>query len=112
MQIKDGDWILYEADAASGRSVWYLPDGDGKGNTIWRTSYPPESIVAENEKVRNEASRAWAGDYHRVASIPLNLVYDKDIGLNDAFCQGDWKHVSRFLNDGDNRALRTKEGRV
>lgn len=112
MKIKDGDWILWEADPVTGRSVWYLTDGDGKGNTIWRTSYNVESLTTENARVRNLAEKAWAGDYHRVASIPLNVLYDRKMGLNEAFAARDDKYTSRWLNDSDNRAFRTKEGTV
>lgn len=110
--IKDGDWILMSADPVSGKSTWMLPDGDGRGNPVIRTSYPVDALLAENTAVRNEARKAWTGDYHRIASIPLNKVFDQNLGLNEAFMQGDDKYTSRWLNDPDNRAWRTKEGRV
>ena len=110
MKIKDGDWTLYEADPTTGRSVWYLYDE--RGRQIFRTSYNVDSLVTENTRVRNLAQQAWSGDYHRVASIPLNVLYDKQTGLHDAFMARDDKFTSRWLNDSDNRAWRTKEGTV
>ena len=109
MVIRDGDWRLFDYDFQSGRAVWMLEDGN---KTIFRTDYPMQATLAENEAVRNAADRAWRGDWHRVASIPLNIFFDQDLGLAEAQRQGDDKYLSRWLNDGDNRAFRTKEGNV
>ena len=106
-KIKDGEWTLFDWDALTGRSVWYLEDGN---KTHWRTDYPVESTLSENTAVRNIAQKAWTGDYHRVASIPLNVAYDS--GMVDASSQNDTKYMSKWLNDPDNRGWRTKEGKV
>lgn len=98
---------LVEFDPVSGRSIWSYFDGE---KTVYRTDYPVEATMAENEAVRKEADSAWRGDWHRVASIPLNIAHDS--GLVEAQTQGDDKFVKRFLNDSDNRAWRTKEGRL
>lgn len=104
--IKDGDFTLVDWDPASGRTVWHYFDGE---KTVVRTDYPVTATVAENQLCRNEAGNAWKGDWHRVASVPLNIYYDQ---LHAAEQQGDEKYVSRWLNDSDNRAWRTKEGRL
>jgi hypothetical protein len=109
MTIKDGDWELFEYDYQTGRSVWVMFDG---AMTHFRTDYPVTATIAENEAVRNAASRAWKGDYHRVASVPLNVLHDENIGLLKAHEQGDDAYVSRWLNSSDNRAWRTKDGRL
>jgi len=109
MVIRDGDWRLFDYDFQSGRSVWML-EQDGK--TIFRTDYPMQATLAENAAQRNEAERAWKGDWHRIASIPLNVAFDEDLGLMKAHEQGDEKYLSRWLNDGDNLAFRTRGGRV
>lgn len=109
MVIRDGDWRLFDWDASTGRSVWILEDGN---KTVFRTDYPIASTLAENQAERNAAGRAWKGDWHRIASVPLNLAFDANTGLMEAHQQGDQKHLSRFLNDADNRAWRTKDGRV
>lgn len=107
MKVKDGDWTLFDWDAKTGRSVWYLEDGN---KTHWRTDYPVDSVLSQNAAVRNSAEKAWTGDYHRVASIPLNVLHDS--GMADASVQHDDRFMSRWLNDSDNRAWRTKEGSV
>jgi acyl carrier protein phosphodiesterase len=107
MTIKDGDWTLFSWDAQTGRSVWSIFDGE---KTHFRVDYPVDNLISQNEQTRNSAEKAWTGDWHRVASVPLNVFYDS--GLAEAQNQGDRKFVSRFLNDGDNRAWRTREGNV
>jgi hypothetical protein len=109
MVIRDGDWKLFDYDFQTGRSVWVMDDGE---KTVFRTDYPIDATVAENAHVRKEAGKAWKGDWHRVASVPFNLLHDPNTGLNKALETGDGKYVSRWLNDSQNRAWRTKEGRV
>ena len=109
MVIRDGDWRLFDYDFRSGRSVWMLEDGN---KTIFRTDYPMQATLSENAALRNEAGKAWKGDWHRIASIPLNIAFDEDLGLMKAHEQGDTKYLSRWLNDSDNRAFRVKEGNV
>lgn len=107
MIIRDGAWTLHDHDKVSGRSVWHLFDGE---KDVFRVDYPVDSVISENQAVRNEASRAWAGDWHRVASIPLNIAHDS--GLVQAHSEGDDRFVKRFLNSSGNRAWRTKEGHL
>ncbi len=108
MTIRDENGFeLMEHDPVTGRSVWSYFDGE---KTVFRTDYPVEATMAENEAVRNAADQAWRGDWHRVASIPLNILHAS--GLAEAHSQGDDRFVKRWLNDGENRAWRTKEGRV
>jgi hypothetical protein len=107
MVITDGAWRLFDYDFLTGRSVWVLHDGN---QTHFRTDYPVDKLVEVNQASRNMAQSGFKGDYHLVASVPLNLAYDS--GLMDAHSQGDQKFISKWMNDGDNRAFRTKEGTV
>ena len=109
MVIRDGSWRLFDHDMQTGRSVWCVEDGN---KTHWRVDYPVENLIAENTAVRNSAEKAWTGDWHRVASIPLNVLHDEKMGLMKAQAEGDDKYVSRWLNSSDNRAWRTKEGTI
>lgn len=106
MIIRDGDFELVSYDYVTGRSVWRMYDGE---KYVFRTDYPVEATMAENEAVRNVAQKAWAGDWHRIASVPLNVYFDE---LADATKQDDNAFLSRWLNNSDNAAWRTKEGRV
>lgn len=107
--VRDGQWELFEYDPATGRTVWKMYDGE---KVIFRIDTPVQSTLDENLIARNAAPDGWKGDYHRIASVPMQLLYDENLGLNTAIQQGDDKYVSRWLNDADNRAFRTKEGRV
>ena len=107
MRIKDGDWTLVSHDVKLGRTVWSTQNPDG--STTFRTDYAVEPTIDENTALRNMASPGWKGDYHRIASIPLNVFYDQ---LQPAIQQDDQRFISRWLNDGDNRAWRTKSGTV
>lgn len=108
MPVKDENgWELIDYDYATGRSTWSF--FDGKDHHV-RVDTPVDSIIEGNRAMRNVASSGWDGDYHRVASVPVNLAFDN--GLTDAVNQQDDKFISRFLNDSDNRAWRTKEGQI
>lgn len=107
MKIKDGDWSLFDYDIASGRQVWVLHNPDG--SMTFRTDYPVQPTIDINQAQRNLAQPGWAGDYHHIASIPLNVYHDQ---LAEASRQSDNRYLSRWLNDSDNRAWRTKEGSV
>jgi len=107
MAIRDGDFVLVDYDHFSGRSVWSMFNGE---KTVYRIDYPVDKLVTQNQTERNNAPQGWQGDWHKVASVPLNMAYDS--GLVEAMNQNDDKFISRMLNDSDNRAWRTKDGRV
>lgn len=105
--IKDGAWELYDWDVVTGRTVWRLEE-DGKVH--FRTDTPIAATLEDNLAARNAAQAGWSGDYHRVASIPMQLLYDKNLGLNEAIKQDDSAYFKKWLNDSDNMAFRTKDG--
>jgi len=98
---------LFDHDPVMGRTIWSYFDGE---KTHYRIDYQVDQLVKENEYHRNNSSSGWQGEWHRIASVPLNIMYAS--GLHEAINQGDDKFASKFLNDGDNRAWRTKEGNV
>jgi hypothetical protein len=105
-EIRDGDWTLVEHDPALGRSVWHLHQ-DGMDH--FRIDYDATQLLEQNKADYNVASTGWKGDFHRVASVPHNILHD---GLDQAIQQRDTQYVKRWLNNSDNRAWRTKAGRV
>lgn len=107
MRIKDGDWELFDYDPVTGRQVWEIRNPDG--STTHRTDYPVQATVDINTAQRNMGQDNWKGDYHQIASIPLNVYYDQ---LAEAAKQDDQTFISKWLNDSDNRAWRTKNGHV
>lgn len=107
MIVRDGDWTLFDADIKLGRYVWSRENGDG--TTTYRTDYSVQPTIDHNTAFRNMLDPGWKGDWHKVASVPLNVFHDQ---LAEATRQDDQAYVSKWLNDRDNRAWRTKEGRV
>lgn len=107
MKIRDGDWTLFSHDQHLRRTVWARENGDG--TTTYRTDYEVDPTIDINTAQRNMAEKGWRGDYHHIASVPLNLFWSE---IAEASRQGDDKFVSKWLNDSDRRAWRTKDGRV
>lgn len=107
MTIRDGQWELHDYDFATGRSVWRYFDG---AQTHFRVDTPVDEIVRVNEFTRNDTAGNRFGDWVKIASVPLNHAHAQN--LVRAQSEGDDKYLSRWLNDGDNRAWRSFEGRV
>lgn len=108
MPIRDENGFeLFEFDPVTGRSVWHYFDGE---KTVMRTDYPVDGLIKQNAESRAHFAGSRHGDWSRVASVPLNIAYDS--GLVEAIDQKDDRFVSRYLNDSDNRAWRTREGSV
>lgn len=105
--IRDGEWMLFDSDIQLGRFVWVRHNPDG--SSTFRTDYRVDPTVEINRAQRNMAEKNWKGDYHMVASIPLNVFHEE---LAEAARQNDNKYLSKWLNDSDHRAWRTKSGRV
>lgn len=111
MDIRDGDWLLINHDPAMGRTVWMKEEWDGgKVVTTFRTDYQVDKLLSENSVARAATHGRKFGEWARIASVPANMVHEGY--LADALGSQDQKCISRWLNDSDNRAFRTKEGRV
>ena len=109
MKIKDGDWILDKVDHHTGRSRWFKYEPNG--SVTFRTDTPIDQTLKENAFLRNETAGNAMGDYVKIASIPMAHLFNDGRALLDAHQGEDNKYVSRWLNDSDNRAFRTFEGR-
>lgn len=107
MIVRDGEWTLFDADISLGRYVWRRTNDDG--TVTFRTDYHVDQSLDANAAARNMAEPGWKNDWHRVASIPLNVFWDQLAGPSK---QDDRKFISRWLNDSDHAKFRTKEGRV
>lgn len=67
-----------------------------------------EAIVDRNKLERKNDSGSWEGHRHKVASIPNVVWWDlKRRGIAD-----NEERLRKWLNDPDNRAFRTKPGKV
>lgn len=101
----DGFRLLGRDDASLTR-VWIKWDG---GKAVFRVDQDVTQITDVNTAIRNETTNKGFGDWVRVASVPLSLM--EKSGLSDAKANGDDQWISKWLNDGDNRAFRTHEGK-
>ena len=105
------DWTLISDDPVMGKRVYRL-DLD-ENTAIHRTEYYRinELLDANAEDGAALRGQSW-GDGQLVARIPMTHLFDQKHGLFEALRLGDDAYVNRWLNDGDNRAFRVKEGRV
>jgi hypothetical protein len=107
MAIRDENGFeLFDHDKHTGRTVWRYFDGE---SWIYRTDYPVAKTLEANAEARAAHQGAKWGGGRRIASIPLNVYFEQ---LAEAQAQKDDKYLSKWLNDGDNAAFRTFEGRV
>ena len=105
--VDDHGFELLDYDPAMGRSTWVSVVN---GITTYRTDYEVSKIIDANKEDAAECAGAgWKGDYHRIASIPVGVYYDK---LLEAGRQDDNKYLSKWLNDSDHSKFRVKEGSV
>ena len=108
----ENGWFLFDHDHKLGRTVWALEERDSSGKLIathFRTDYRVDPTIDQNTAQRNLAQSGWKGDWHHIGSVPLNIFHDQ---LAEATRQGDDRYLSKWLNDSDNRAWRTKDGTV
>lgn len=106
MKIRDGQWALVEHDLFTGRSIWSYFDGQ---RTVYRIDYPVAETLKRNAEARNAATGQRWGDGQRIASIPANVFHDQ---LGEANRQNDDRYIAKWLNDSDNAAFRTFEGKI
>jgi len=106
-EIRDGDFTLVDYDPEMGRSIWHVHQ-DGKD--IFRIDFEVAKTLEANKAEYNAADRGWKGDWHKVASVPHNILHAS--GFEEANQQRDKKWISNWLNDPNNRGWRTKPGKV
>lgn len=105
MRYRDGDWHLIDHRPKEGKTTWGRENADG--TTTVRTDHHVDAVVDANTAIRNMTRPDWHGDYHLIASVPQAVFYDQ---LHGASLQKDDRYISKWLNDSDNRAWRTKDG--
>ncbi|AHA27854.1 hypothetical protein [Candidatus Liberibacter americanus] len=107
MDIYDGSWRLISYDMSTGRTIWFLSDGQ---NDVYRIDYPVTNIIENNKIAREQSSGKIVGDWQRIASIPLDIV--RNSHLLQAHSEGDDVWIRNWLNNMDNSVWRTSEGHV
>lgn len=103
----DGDFFLVDWDDMTRRAVFLKDEGD---SWLVRTDYyAMDELVDHNADFAAADSGKKMGDWVRIASVP-QYILDQH-GIDDKLRQGDDKALSRFLNDGEFRKFRTREGK-
>ena len=67
-----------------------------------------EPVVERNKAIQQHETSGWKGDWHLVGSIPAVVMED----LHRKGILYDRKAMTKWLNDSDNRAFRTKVGHL
>jgi hypothetical protein len=104
--------VVIDYDPTLGRTTYArrVEEADRKGWEIWVDYEVDPTIEANKIELNNQAS-GWKGDLHKIASLSPGIAYGQGY-IAQALKEGDEKAMSKWLNDSDNRAWRTKEGKV
>lgn len=103
---KGDGWTCIAQDIYS--KTWIRPREDGRGfdQCVMERVGP---VLDANERLRNDSDGKRFGDGQIVASIPLAKYYRDILPMKQA---GDTTGIKRYLNDPDNRKLRTFRGNI
>jgi hypothetical protein len=100
---------LFDRDPSRRMNIWWEDTPDG---FLLRYEQDVEPILDSNRQKQNAGREyyASAGDYWKVASIPITVQYKWLIedGI-DVTNEDHWPRVQRKLNDPDWRYLKTAE---
>lgn len=97
---------IVDSDPVTGMTTKFYVDADGKFH-VWDEQEVDPIVTLANEEYK-ETGRSRFGDFAKVASIPL-AIWSK---LEKAGITRDDKTLKKWLNDPDNRAFRTRPGRI
>ena len=102
-----GDPRIVTQNVDAGTTTYFHWDPSTDGFTL-EERQDAEPAIELNKLRMNEVGSGWKGELHMVASIPLVVVTDLQR-------KGIWRDKERlraWLNERDNRAFRTRPGRV
>jgi hypothetical protein len=99
---------FFDKDPITGSTTLYHYDY-ADDTFSFETITDHEPLIEANKRLHNDATdKNWKGDMHLVASLPLDVWFR----LKKQGILKDQKALKRFLNDPDNRAYRTRPGRL
>lgn len=103
--------IASEVDDIGIKKTYYA---DGDGGIVIQTSQDVTPIIEANKAQYNATDeRARWGEWAKVGSIPLTMIQKlNEMGICKGFMIIDQKKLKAFLNDPENRYLRTRPGRL
>jgi DUF917 family protein len=105
--VATDDFVEYSYDPATGIREWIRVNDDD--TVTLRATQDVDAILdaTTRECAMTEKSTPY-GDIARVASIPMTMLHDPNLGLR----QNDPAAVKKFLNDRDFSKFRTRVGQV
>jgi hypothetical protein len=101
-----------EVDELGFKKTYYA---DGEGGLIIETAQDVTPIIEANKAQYNSTDerKRWGDGWEKVGSIPLTMIQKlNELGICKGFAIVDQKKMKAFLNDPENRYLRTRPGRV
>ena len=101
---------VLDSDPATGITQWFHFD-DVTGDFGLETQQDVTALIESTKGAFNPVGERepWAGDLHRIASIPMSIYYEL-AKISNNF--KDERVVCKWLNDKDNRVFRTRPGRI
>tara|TARA_R100001594_G_scaffold56854_1_gene90806 strand:- start:540 stop:872 length:333 start_codon:yes stop_codon:yes gene_type:complete len=110
--MSDKRTLEYDALTKTKTSFVFEESSSGReaeDTVVIQTEQDVTQIVEDNKRKRNEIDRHQRyGEWNKVASIPLSVLHL----LDQQGITKDKKRFKAWLNDPDNRAFRTRGGRV
>lgn len=102
---------LFDYDPLTRTKKLFHYDADTDTFTI-ENQQDVTDLVGDNKTAYNlfDERANWKGDLHKVASIPLTVMYD--LKRKGMWFDQDPAAFRRWLNDPDNRFFRTRPGRI
>lgn len=106
--LYSGEWQLLSEDREAGTRKWIMALDEH--NLVVKTESWVPSLLAETNAEDLQASEDKRfGDGQVVARIPMNILYGP---LLEPVKQDDKRYLRKFLNDPDNRWMRSFRGRL
>ena len=101
---------VLDSDPATGITQWFHVD-EITGDFGLETQQDVTALIESTKGAFNPVGERepWAGDLHRIASIPMS-IYHELAKISNNF--KDQRVIRKWLNDKDNRVFRTRPGRV
>jgi hypothetical protein len=99
--------LCYAMDPSTGTT--YLVEYNASDDSItWTEVADVTQLLERNKRLYNDAPTHWKGDLHDIAGLHpiMRQKLEREGILHDK------KAYARWLNDSDNRAWRTRPGKV
>lgn len=109
-RIPDDAWELYEMTPTYRRYFCVLDD---EGTIAQKTEYlGNDTLIDLNQELLNDSHGKRFGDGQVVARLPPNILYNSEHEINKKMQEGDWDHLTWWLNSEKAKPFRTFRGNL